>query len=128
LTAFCVAALAAEGLDRLREQPRARWLVLAGLGIVGICVALAAAFPAGYFIQGLRDDAEVAVWLLAASAVWAFFARADWRWAAVAIPLFIADAKAQCWASPEVAPPAREARALGPAAEPVRKARATRRV
>src|SRR5205814_9021493 len=40
LTAFCVAALAAEGLDRLREQPRARWLVLAGLGIVGICVAL----------------------------------------------------------------------------------------
>jgi len=128
LTAFCVAALAAEGLDRLREQPRARWLVLAGLGIVGICVALAAAFPAGYFIQGLRDDAEVAVWLLAASAVWAFFARADWRWAAVAIPLFIADVKVQCWDSPEVGPAAREARALEPFAETVPKAPLPRRV
>src|SRR5439155_1066567 len=47
LTAFCVAALAAEGLARLREQPRSRWLVLGGLGILSVCVALAYAFPQG---------------------------------------------------------------------------------
>ena len=128
LTAFCVAALAAEGLARLREQPRSRWLVLAGLGILAVCVALAAAFPQGYSVQHLRADAEVAVWLLAACAVWAYFARSDWRWAAIAIPLFLADVKAQCWDSPEIGPAAREGHALEALAPAVPKAPEPRRV
>ena len=128
LTAFCVAALAAEGLARLREQPRARWLVLAGLGILAVCVALAAAFPQGYSVQHLRADAEVAVWLLAACAVWAYFARSDWRWAAIAVPLFLADVKAQCWDSPEIGPAAREGHALEALAPAVPKAPEPRRV
>ena len=128
LTAFCVAALAAEGLARLREQPRSRWLVLAGLGILAVCVALAAAFPQGYSVQHLRADAEVAVWLLAACAVWAYFARSDWRWAAIAVPLFLADVKAQCWDSPEIGPAAREGHALEALAPAVPKAPEPRRV
>ena len=128
LTAFCVAALAAEGLARLREQPRSRWLVLGGLGILAVCVALAAAFPEGYSIQRLRDDAEVAIWLLAAGAVWAYFARSDWRWAAIAIPLFLADVAAQCWDSPEIGPAAREGHSLEALAPAVPKAPEPRRV
>ena len=128
LTAFCVAALAAEGLARLREQPRSRWLVLGGLGILAVCVALAAAFPQGYSVQHLRDDAEVAIWLLAAGAVWAYFARSDWRWAAIAIPLFLADVAAQCWDSPEIGPAAREGHSLEALAPAVPKAPEPRRV
>ena len=112
LTAFCVAALAAEGLARLRDHPRARWVTLAGLGALAVGVAIAAAFPSRYVIAALRADAEAAVWLLAAAALWAYFARADWRWAAVAIPLFLADVAVQCWDSPEVGPAAGEGHAL----------------
>jgi hypothetical protein len=128
LTAFCVAALAAEGLGRLREEPRARWLVLAGLAALALCVGLAAASPQGYFVRALRDDAEAAFWLLAGCAVWTAFARADWRWAAAAIPLFAADVAVQCWDSPEIGPAWREARALEPLAPSVPEQPQPRRV
>ncbi len=112
LSAFCVAALAAEGLARLRDEPRLRWRVLGGVGALALCVALCAAFPAGYVAQALRADAEAAIWLLAGCAVWAYFARADWRWAALAVPLFLADVAVQCWDSPEVGPASAEGHAL----------------
>src|SRR5205085_12301178 len=82
------------------------------LAALALCVALAAASPHGYAVQFLRDDAEAAFWLLAACAVWTAFARADWRWAAVAVPLFAADVAVQCWDSPEIGPAWREGRAL----------------
>ncbi len=112
LSAFCIALLAAEGLARLREEPRLRARVLAGLGALALGVALLAAFPQRYWAEELRADAEAAIWLLAAGAVWAYLARADARWAAIAIPLFLADVAVQTWDAPEIGEAAGEGRAL----------------
>ena len=102
LSAFCVSLLAAEGLYKLRETPRLRIRVLVALGVLGCGIAWCAAHPQGFANGPLRDDAEAAVWLLAACAIWASLARADARWAAVAVGLFLADAFVQTWDSSEV--------------------------
>lgn len=112
LVAFCAAALAAEGLARLRDEPRLRLRVLGASALLLLAVALCAAFPQGYFREALRADALWAALLLAAGAAWVFFARADARWAICAVPLFLADVAVQCWDSPEIGPAASEAHAL----------------
>ena len=110
--AFCMAVLAAEGLARLREDPKARRIVLAALVCLGAAAALCAAFPEGYWRDAIRNDAALAGILLTLAAVWAFFARADARWALCAVPLFLADVALQCWDSPEVGRAAAEGHAL----------------
>ena len=112
LSMFCVAVLAAEGLGRLREEPALRRRVLVAAGVLGLCVAFYAAFPDGYSRAALRNDAAWAALFLAAGAAWAFFARKGPRWAALAIPLLLADVAVQTWDSPEIGPAANEGHAL----------------
>ena len=112
LAMFCAAVLAAEGLGRLREEPKLRARVLTVLLALGACVAVCALLPQGYFQQALRKDALWAALLLAAMAAWALFARADPRWAALAIPLYLADVAIQTWDSPEIGASAAEGHAL----------------
>jgi len=125
LTAFCCSVLAAEGLARLRDDARLRLRVLAALGVLGACIGLCAAFVRA---PEVKADAEVAVWLLAACAIWASLARKDARWALCAIPLFLADVAVQTWDAPEIAPAAGENHALSTMASLVPKAPAPRRV
>src|SRR5258708_37913706 len=59
---FCVAVLAAEGLARLRDEPRLRLRVLGASALLLAAVGLCAAFPQGYWREALREDAA---WALA---------------------------------------------------------------
>ena len=128
LAMFCASVLAAEALGRLRDDPRLRWRALLALVALGACVAACAALPLGYSQQALRADALLAALLLAAGAAWAVFARADPRWAALAIPLYLADVAVQTWDSPEIGSSASENHALEPFAAQVPPAPAPRRV
>jgi hypothetical protein len=128
LSAFCVSLLAAEGLYKLRSEPRLRFRLLFALGVIGAGIAWCSAHPQGFVQSALRDDAEAAVWLLAATALWASLARADGRWACVCVGLFIADVSVQTWDSPEVGRAADENRALLPFAKAVPPAPEARRV
>jgi hypothetical protein len=112
LASFCASVLAAEGLYRLRDDPRLRRRLLIALGALALAVALSAAYTNGYFEKPLRADAEAALWLLAGCGVWAALARKDARWAAVAIAIFLCDQFVQTWDSPEIGEAARENRAL----------------
>jgi hypothetical protein len=85
---------------------------LASLGALALAVGLCAAFPEGYSKAPLRDDAEAAIWLLAACGVWAALARKDARWAAAAVALFLADVAVQTWDSPEIGEASAENHAL----------------
>ncbi|HEY2030123.1 MAG TPA: YfhO family protein [Myxococcales bacterium] len=125
LTAFCCSVLAAEGLERLRDDARLRLRVLGALGVLAACVGLCAGFVRA---PQVKDDAEIAVWLLAACAIWASLARRDARWAMCAIPLFLADVAAQAWDSPEIAPASGENHALDSMANLVPRPPAPRRV
>ncbi|HEX9576837.1 MAG TPA: YfhO family protein [Myxococcales bacterium] len=128
LSMFCIAVLAAEGLAALREDYRLRLRVMAALGALLVFVALLAIFPQGFPDKALRADAAWACALLALSTAWAFFARADARWAALAVPLLIADLAVQTWDSPEIGESAGEGHALEALAPHVPKAPAPRRV
>jgi len=112
LATFCVAALAAEGLGRLRDEPKLRERVVVGLAALSACVAVCAALPRGYVASALRADALFAAAVLAAAAAWAWSARPSWRWAALAIPIFFADVAFQTWDSPEIGEAAAENQAL----------------
>ena len=128
LAMFCAAVLAAEALGRLRDEPKLRARLLAGLAVLGACVVLCAALPAGYFQEALRADALWAALLLVAMAAWAVFSRADPRWAALAIPLYLADVALQTWDSPEIGASAAENHALEPLAARVPPSPEPRRV
>jgi hypothetical protein len=128
LTAFCVSALAAEGLARLRDRPKLRLPVLVALGALALAVGICAAHPQGYDRAALRDDAEAAVWLLAGCAIWTSFARADARWAALAIGLFLADVGVQAWDAPEIGRASEEDHALASLSSVVPRAPAPRRL
>ncbi len=125
---FCVAVLAAEALSRLRDEPSLRRRPIAALILLTALVAACAALPHDYFEKALRADALWAVLLLAATAAWAFFARLDPRWAAVAVPLYLADVAVQTWDSPEIGDAERENHALEPFAAHVPAAPQPRRV
>ncbi len=114
LAMFCGAVLAAEGLGRLRDTPRLRQHALVGVAALGACVVLCAALPLGYWKEALRADALWAALLLLAVAAWAIFARQDPRWAALAIPLYLADVAVQTWDSPEIGAASAENQALEP--------------
>jgi hypothetical protein len=128
LSMFCIAVLAAEGLAALREDYRLRLRVMAASGALLVFVALLAIFPQGFPDKALRAGAAWAVALLALTAAWAFFARADARWAALAVPLLIADLAVQTWDSPEIGESAGEGHALEALAPHVPKAPAPRRL
>jgi hypothetical protein len=125
LTSFCCSLLAAEALSRLRDDARLRLRVLVALGVLAACVGLCAAFVEA---SGVKADAELAVWLLAACAIWASLARKSARWALCAFPIFLVDVGAQAWDSPEIGAARSENRALIPMAALVPKAPAPRRV
>ena len=116
LAMFCAAVLAAEALGRLRDQPKLRQRLWLGLAALAAWVAVCAALPLGYWKEALRADALWAALLLLGTAAWAAFARKDWRWAALAIPLYLADVAVQTWDSPEIGLSSTEGRALEPLA------------
>jgi len=128
LSALCVSTLAAEGLYRLREEPKLRLRVLIALGVLAAGVGLCVAYPRGFVQNALHDDAEAAVWLLGGCAIWASLARADARWACVAIALFLADVSVQTWDSPEIGPAAEENQALATLSQTIPPAPAPRRL
>ncbi|MGZ6143273.1 MAG: hypothetical protein ACXWLM_08040, partial [Myxococcales bacterium] len=66
LSMFCVAVLAAEGLGRLREDPKLRKRVLVAFGALAVGIGWYAAFPEGYWREALRSDATWAALFLAA--------------------------------------------------------------
>jgi hypothetical protein len=125
---FCVAVLAAEGLAALRDDYRLRVRVMSACGALLIFVALLAIFPRGFSIGALRTGAAWAALLLVLAAGWAFFARADPRWAALAVPLLLTDLAVQTWDSPEIGESAREGHALQGLERRVSQAPAPRRV
>jgi hypothetical protein len=102
LSAFCGSVLAAEGLHRLREEPQLRVRVLVALGVLAVGIGVCVAFARVYSVDSIKANAEAALWLLAACAIWAALARNDARWAAVAIALFLSDVAVQTWDSPEI--------------------------
>lgn len=128
LATFCVSALAAEGLARLRDEPKLRERVAVGLAALFACVAICAALPNGYVKTAMRADALFAGVVLAAAAAWAWTARASWCWAALAIPIFFADVAFQTWDSPEIGEAAAENKALEPLAARIPHAPQPRRV
>jgi len=112
LSSIATSALAAEGLARLRGEPRLRLTVLAALGVLTLAVLALVSHPQGYDAVSLRVDAEAAAVLIGAAAIWALAARPTPVWAALAIPLLLGDLAFQLRDANEVGPAAEEGHAL----------------
>ena len=122
LAALCIAVLSAEGLGRLRDElPRSfslRARLLSGIAALGAAALLLWSAPIfgsssqPYLAALLRLDAEVALGLLALSAVCVWFTPGRARVALLAIPLFLADVGVQTRDAPEIGLAAEEGRAL----------------
>ena len=74
--------------------------MLAGVGVLVIAVAITALIIDD--VPPLRADALAAGALLIAIAAWAWTAMPKAAWAALAIPIFLADQFVQTWDSPEI--------------------------
>jgi len=120
---FCVAVLAAEGLARLRDEPRLRLRVLGASALLLAAVGLCAAFRR-HWREALREDAA---WALACSlpARCGRSSRAPMRAGALAVPSCSPTSPSSA-VIPEVGLAAGEGHALkaSPAPSPQRRSRA----
>jgi len=126
--ALCASVLAAHGLGRLRDEPRLRGRILGVLAVLAIACGALWLRPGGYFEAALRLDAQVALGLLFASAIIVWLAPRQALFAALAVPLFLADVGFQTWDSPELGPAAAEGKQLAQLAAQLAPAPAPRRV
>ena len=125
LSMFCVALLSAEGLSRLRSEPRARWPALGGLAALALAVLFYSTHPPPRAQPAaLRADARWAALFLGAGAALVWRRRALW----LLVPLLAADLAVQTWDSPEIGPAAREGHLLDEIARLAPRAPRPRRV